>query len=129
MTDSTSSYDPAHVMVSAYRSAEGDLIALTRVCNTVDVKNATWKNTSGAPELIAVWKDPQFRSQAAGVLLRTGHRDTDTTLDGVRGQAVRHHDAGQRANDHAGAGLHLADLVHALGPEGTRFAIPSETSA
>jgi hypothetical protein len=30
------------------------------VGNTVDVKNATWTNTIGAPELIAVWQDPDF---------------------------------------------------------------------
>jgi hypothetical protein len=30
------------------------------VGNTVDVENATWTNTIGAPELIAVWKDPSF---------------------------------------------------------------------
>ena len=30
------------------------------VGNTVDVKNATWSNSIGAPELIAVWKDPDF---------------------------------------------------------------------
>ncbi|HYJ04937.1 MAG TPA: DUF3604 domain-containing protein [Chthoniobacterales bacterium] len=30
------------------------------VGNTVDVENATWTNTIGAPELIAVWKDPEF---------------------------------------------------------------------
>ena len=33
---------------------------LPPVGNTVDVANATWTNTIGAPELIAVWKDPQF---------------------------------------------------------------------
>jgi hypothetical protein len=26
----------------------------------VDVANATWTNTIGAPELITVWKDPEF---------------------------------------------------------------------
>ena len=26
----------------------------------MDVANATWTNTIGAPELIAVWKDPEF---------------------------------------------------------------------
>ena len=32
----------------------------------MDVKNATWTNTIGAPELIATWKDPDFdRSQRA----------------------------------------------------------------
>ena len=30
------------------------------VGNTVDVATATWTNTIGAPELIAVWKDPSF---------------------------------------------------------------------
>ena len=30
------------------------------VGNTVDVANASWTNTIGAPELIAVWKDPDF---------------------------------------------------------------------
>src|SRR6202022_309196 len=30
------------------------------VGNSVDVANATWTNTIGAPELIAVWKDPEF---------------------------------------------------------------------
>ena len=33
---------------------------LTPVGNTVDLSNATWTNTVGAPELIAVWKDPSF---------------------------------------------------------------------
>ncbi len=33
---------------------------LPSVGNTVDVANATWTNTIGAPELIAVWKDPDF---------------------------------------------------------------------
>ena len=33
---------------------------LPPVGSTVDVANATWTNTIGAPELITVWKDPQF---------------------------------------------------------------------
>jgi hypothetical protein len=33
---------------------------LPPVGSTVDVANATWTNTIGAPELIAVWKDPEF---------------------------------------------------------------------
>jgi hypothetical protein len=33
---------------------------LPSVGNTVDVKNATWTNTIGDPELITVWKDPEF---------------------------------------------------------------------
>jgi hypothetical protein len=34
---------------------------LPSVGNTVDVANATWTNTIGAPELITVWNDPDFR--------------------------------------------------------------------
>jgi hypothetical protein len=37
--------------------ADGKLPA---VGNTVDVANATWTNTIGAPELITVWRDPDF---------------------------------------------------------------------
>lgn len=33
---------------------------LPDVGNTVDVANATWTNTIGAPELIAHWQDPDF---------------------------------------------------------------------
>ncbi|MCH1929081.1 DUF3604 domain-containing protein [Shewanella sp. A25] len=33
---------------------------LPPVGNTVDVANVTWTNTIGAPELITVWKDPDF---------------------------------------------------------------------
>ncbi len=33
---------------------------LPSVGNTVDVKNATWKNTIGTPELITTWTDPDF---------------------------------------------------------------------
>jgi hypothetical protein len=33
---------------------------LPPVGDTVDVANATWTNTIGAPELIAVWADPDF---------------------------------------------------------------------
>jgi hypothetical protein len=33
---------------------------LPPVGNTVDVATATWTNTIGAPELIAIWRDPDF---------------------------------------------------------------------
>ena len=39
------------------RSADGKVPA---VGNTVDVASATWSNTIGAPELVAVWQDPDF---------------------------------------------------------------------
>ncbi len=33
------------------------------VGDTVDVENATWKNSIGDPELLAVWRDPDFDPQ------------------------------------------------------------------
>ena len=33
---------------------------LPPVGNTVDVANATWTNTIGAPELVTLWEDPDF---------------------------------------------------------------------
>ncbi|WP_461481880.1 DUF3604 domain-containing protein [Porticoccus sp.] len=36
---------------------------LPAVGSTVDIANATWTNTIGAPELIAVWTDPDFDSK------------------------------------------------------------------
>ena len=44
--------------------ADGKLPA---VGNTVDVANATWTNTIGAPELITVWKDPAFDASLRAV--------------------------------------------------------------
>jgi hypothetical protein len=38
----------------------GDDGRLPPVGSTVDVEDATWLNTIGAPELIAVWEDPDF---------------------------------------------------------------------
>jgi len=48
------------VAVSGGRTVDGDGRCKTPVGDTVDVGNATWTNTIGAPELIAVWKDPDF---------------------------------------------------------------------
>jgi hypothetical protein len=48
------------VAVSGDRQIGPDGRARTPVGDTVDVANATWTNTIGAPELIAVWADPDF---------------------------------------------------------------------
>ena len=40
---------------------------LPSVGNTVDVANATWTNTIGDPELIAVWTDPKFDAKERAV--------------------------------------------------------------
>ena len=45
---------------SAGRKPDPKTGKLPSVGNTVDVENATWTNTIGATELIAVWSDPEF---------------------------------------------------------------------
>jgi hypothetical protein len=45
---------------SAGRKTDPKTGKLPSVGNTVDVDNATWTNTIGATELIAVWSDPEF---------------------------------------------------------------------
>jgi hypothetical protein len=49
------------VVWSGDRSPDADG-KIPPVGNTVDVANATWTNTIGAPELITVWEDPAFDS-------------------------------------------------------------------
>ena len=44
----------------AERRRPGSNGKLPPVGNTVDEANATWMNTIGDPELITVWKDPDF---------------------------------------------------------------------
>ena len=45
---------------SAGRKPDPKTGKVPAVGNTVDVENATWTNTIGATELIAVWRDPDF---------------------------------------------------------------------
>jgi len=40
---------------------------LPPVGNTVDVATATWTNSIGSPELMAVWKDPDFDPEVSAV--------------------------------------------------------------
>ena len=85
-----------------------------RVGNTVDVENATWTNTIGAPELITVWKDPDFDpKQRAFYYVRVIEIPTprwtayDAKRFGVQADAGTH-------DDHHRARLYLADLVHPM---------------
>jgi len=48
------------VAVSDGRKIGADGRCETPVGNTVNVEKATWTNTIGDPELIAVWSDPDF---------------------------------------------------------------------
>jgi hypothetical protein len=61
--DGTTAEKIYDVAVSGGRQIGADGRCKQPVGDTVDVKNATWKNTIGAPELIAVWKDPEFDSK------------------------------------------------------------------
>jgi hypothetical protein len=45
---------------SGDRKPDAQTGKLPSVGDTVDVENATWTNSIGAPELIQVWKDPDF---------------------------------------------------------------------
>ena len=84
------------------------------VGSTVDVANATWTNTIGAPELIAVWNDPDFDpAQRAFYYGRVLEIPTprwtayDAKYFNVKmGPEVTDADAGAR--------LHVTHLVHAV---------------
>ena len=55
------------VVVSDDRTIGADGRCSTPVGNTVDVVNATWTNTIGEPEMIAVWEDPDFDPELPAV--------------------------------------------------------------
>ena len=48
------------VAVSGGREIGADGRCKTPVGDTVDIANATWSNSIGGTELLAVWKDPDF---------------------------------------------------------------------
>ena len=50
------------VVWSGSRAVDPNTGKLPPVGSTVDVANATWTNTIGSPELITVWRDPDFNA-------------------------------------------------------------------
>lgn len=84
---------------------------LPSVGNTVDIANANWTNVIGDPELITVWKDPDFDPKLkafyyARVIEIPAPRWT--AYDAKRYGAEMTEDV---PHDYPGAYLHLADLV------------------
>jgi hypothetical protein len=99
------------VVVSGGRTIDANGRAMTPVGNTVDVANATWTNTIGAPNSSRSGPT-RHRRESARLLLRPRARDPHAALDGLRRQALRHHASGGNDDDAAGARLHGTDLVH-----------------
>jgi hypothetical protein len=55
-----------------------------------------------------------FQPGTTGILLRSRHRDSDTTLDGLRCKVLWRAIATGGADDNTGARLYLTDLVYTL---------------
>jgi hypothetical protein len=88
----------------------------TPVGTTVDIDDASYTNyqLDRGRHADGPLEGPQIRSEAARLLLRARHRDPHPAMDGLRREAFRDHDVRGSHDDDSGAGLHLADLVHAV---------------
>ena len=74
---------------------------------------ATWTNTIGDPELIAVWTDPDFDPALQAFYYAKVIEIPTPRWTAYEALRFGIDDARRRADDHPGARLHLADLVHA----------------
>ena len=84
---------------------------LPPVGNTVDVAERDLDEHHRRPELITVWKDPNFDASQRAFYYARVHRNSDAALDRLRCQALRHEASAGHADDHHRARLHVSDLV------------------
>ena len=98
-----------NVAVSAGRTVDPETGAVEPVPNTVDVSSATYSNEHGAPELHALWTDPDFvPGQDAVYYARVLELPTPrwSTYDAVKwGCPIR-----QSASDYSGTGMDVPDM-------------------
>ena len=83
------------------------------VGSTVDVANATWTNTIGAPSSSRSGSI-QISIHPAGLLLRPGARNPNAALDGVRRKILQRENGARGPHADAGARLYLTHLVLAF---------------
>ena len=93
---------------------------LPPVGDTVDVPNATYKNTIGASELIKVWKDPDF-DPASGRFITSACSKSLRPAGLLMTPSIRGQDAPRSSDEGPGAGLHFANLVYAGEMKGNRM--------
>ncbi len=82
------------------------------VGDTVDVSRATWTNTIGDPELMAL-EGSRFQPLATHLLLCARPRDSHSSLDRLRCRALRRENVSRRADEASGASMDVTDLVYA----------------
>ncbi len=85
-------------MVSGDRKPGADG-KLPSVGDTVDVANATWTNTIGAPELIAVWTDRDFDPSQRAFYYGRVIENSDAALDRLRRETVRRQTSAWHTDD------------------------------
>jgi hypothetical protein len=96
------------IAVSDGREIAADGRCTTPVGDTVDLEEASYTNEIGDAVMAAYWEDPDFDPTRSALYWRSQPK-----LAGLRQEGLRHRDTQGGGPQAAGAGLHLADLVHA----------------